>query len=94
MKKAFLILAIAFCMAGYSQTFSPTVTKQGNTYTETAKPPQTEAQIIGKATKTGDVFKTKAGEVYPVYISAQGKLFVVRQSKATGNYYKQYLKTN
>jgi len=94
MKKAILLLALAYCMAGFTQSFSPTVTKQGNTYTETQKPPQTEAQAIGKATKTGDVFKTKAGEVYPVYISTAGKLFVVRQSKATGNFYKQYLKTN
>ena len=42
--------------------------------------------------KTVNTFTTTTGEVYPIYQSERGKLFIVRTSKKTGNEYKQYLK--
>ena len=44
-----------------------------------------------KAKDTGKTFTDTKGNVYPVYISKNGKLFVIRTSK-TGSQYKQYLK--
>ena len=41
---------------------------------------------------TGQTYTTSKGEVYPVYESERGKLYVIRTSKS-GNEYKQYLKT-
>lgn len=43
------------------------------------------------AKPTGNTFTDSKGNVYPVMISKNGKLFVVRTSK-TGNKYNQYLK--
>lgn len=42
---------------------------------------------------TGKTYTDSKGNVYPVYESKNGKLFVIRTSKA-GNQYKQYLKVN
>jgi Na+-transporting methylmalonyl-CoA/oxaloacetate decarboxylase beta subunit len=41
---------------------------------------------------TGKTYTDSKGEVYPVYITANNKLYVIRTSKKTGNQYKQYLK--
>jgi hypothetical protein len=41
---------------------------------------------------TGKTFTTSKGENFPVYISKNGKLFVVRVGKESGKRYKQYLK--
>ena len=51
--------------------------------------PKTEAQLIGKATKTTDfaIYKTVK---YPVYISTKGKMFIVYKN-TKGNYSKKYL---
>lgn len=40
---------------------------------------------------TDKTFTDSKGKVYPVYISSNDKLYVLRTSKA-GNQYKQYLK--
>jgi hypothetical protein len=48
-------------------------------------------KIDEKPTDTGNTFTDTKGNVFPVYISKNGKLFVIRTSKA-GNQYKQYLK--
>lgn len=40
---------------------------------------------------TGKTFTDSKGNVYPVYESKNGKLYVIRTSKS-GNQYKQYLK--
>lgn len=44
-----------------------------------------------KATATGKTFTDTKGIIYPVYISARGKYFVIKTSK-TGNKYNYYLK--
>lgn len=48
---------------------------------------------VKEAAKTnGKTFTDTKGIVYPVYVSVNGKLFVIRTSK-NGNQYKMYLKT-
>jgi hypothetical protein len=41
---------------------------------------------------TGDYYKDSKGVKYPVYVSANGKLYIIRVSKKSGNEYKSYLK--
>lgn len=41
---------------------------------------------------TGNTFTTSNGETLPIYVSENGKYYVLRTSKNTGNQYKQYLK--
>lgn len=43
------------------------------------------------AKPTGKTYTDTKGNVYPVWVSKNGKLFIVRISK-TGNKYNQYLK--
>lgn len=43
---------------------------------------------------TGKTYTDDKGISYPVYISAKGKLYILRISKKTGKEYKQYLKVS
>lgn len=52
----------------------------------------TEQQAIGNGQPTGEQFKATNGDLYPVYKSANGRLFIVRVAKS-GNHYKQYLES-
>lgn len=45
-----------------------------------------------KAKDSGKVFEDSKGIKYPIWISTNGKYYVVRVSKTTGKEYKQYLK--
>ena len=40
---------------------------------------------------TGKTYTDSKGVKYPVYESANGKLYIIRTSKKSGNQYKQYL---
>ena len=62
-------------------------TKEGNYIAVVA------SKIDDKAKDTGKTFTDTKGNVYPVFISAKGKLFVIRISKG-GKEYKQYLKVD
>lgn len=83
MKKLLIIIAMSCAMcAGLAQN----VQRQGNTFvqvsnTKSSKPAQ----------KTIYTYKAKDGKVYPIYLSARGKAFIIRVSKKTGKEYKQYL---
>lgn len=72
---------------GYSQR----VTKddKGNYRTVILSKPTNDTASLTLTGKTCTNGKT--GEVFPVYISNNGKEFIVRTSKRTGNKYKQYL---
>lgn len=50
-----------------------------------------DTSIVTSAQPTGKTFTDSKGNIYPVMISKNGKLFVIRTSK-TGNKYNQYLK--
>lgn len=43
---------------------------------------------------TGKTYTDSKGKVYPVFITAKGKLFVNKTSPKTNKNYKQYLKLN
>lgn len=50
----------------------------------------TQQQALGNGIATGEQFKDLQGNLYPVYKSAKGRLFIVRKAKS-GNHYKVYL---
>lgn len=86
MKKAIILAAfLSLYFAGNSQQV--TKDKDGNYIVVKA------ATIDDKAKETGKTFTAANGSVYPVFISKNGKLFIIRTSK-TGNQYNQYLKVN
>ena len=60
------------------------VTTEGNYVVK--KSPKADTTI-----NTGKTFTDTKGNVYPVYMSKNGKLFIIRISR-TGNVYKQYLR--
>jgi len=84
MKKLMIILLAAFvCFAGEAQQ-PVKKDKSGNYYADTSAG-KTEAK------NTGKTFTDGKGIKYPVLISKNGKLFVIKTSK-TGNKYNYYLK--
>lgn len=81
MKKLLIFLFLFVTLQGSAQTIIKD--KQGN-YTQVKK----EAV---KPKETGKTFTDSKGNVYPILISKNGKLFYVRTSK-NGNKYNVYLK--
>lgn len=63
------------------------VGKDGNYYATTSEKKSTQP-----AKTTGKTFTDSKGKTYPVMMSANGKLFIIRTSAKTGKEYKQYLK--
>lgn len=83
MKKLLTILFLSFALYSPAQV---AVDKAGNYYTEKKT---TASKVI--ATDTGKTFTDSKGVIYPVWLSVNGKLFVIKTSKA-GNQYNYYLK--
>ena len=87
----FLCLAIMAAVCGVN---AQTVIKQdanGNYYSEKIVVKDTTARKT-ETTATSKYYIDNKGERYPVYVSKNGKLFVIRTSKNTGKQYNQYLK--
>lgn len=60
------------------------VVKQGTQFVQQSK------KSAGSK-KTQYTYKASDGKVYPIYMSAKGKCYIIRTSKKTGKEYKQYL---
>ena len=84
MKKLFLSIVLAM-MAG--TIFPQEVKREGTTFVEVAS---TKVNLTN-ATKTKYTYKAKDGKEYPIYLSKNGKAFIVRVSKKSGKEYRQYL---
>jgi hypothetical protein len=82
-----LLFLASILLAMFADSFGQTVTqdKNGNYI-------QSKTVDTVKGVPTGKTFITAKGEEYPVFKTKTGKLYVLRISKNTGNYYKQYLK--
>lgn len=84
MKKVILSLGLFLAISSsYSQT---KVVKDSSGNFKVAKAPKKASE--DKA--TGQTFTSSKGETYPVYVSDNGKYYVIRTSKS-GNQYRQYL---
>lgn len=85
MKKIIILGAfLALYLTGYSQTVQKT--KEGNYIAVN------QSKMAEKPKDTGKTFTDQKGNVFNVYVSKNGKLFVIRTSKNTGKEYRQYLK--
>jgi hypothetical protein len=87
MKKAIAIFAIMF--AAFTANAQKVTTDAAGNYVAV----KTAAKAAEPAKPTRKTYTDTKGNVYPVMVSAKGKLFVIRTSKA-GKEYKQYLKVN
>jgi hypothetical protein len=86
-KAGFIIslLIMGFVIASHSQSVKQTADGNYIAVKDTAAR-KTAAKSTGKT------FTDTKGNVYPVMISKNGKLFIVRTSASTGRNYNQYLK--
>lgn len=83
MKKLFLIVCLALLgSAAYAQE----VVRNGNTFTQTSKKKAKEAFMT-----TPYTYVASDGTKYPIYVSGNGKYFIIRKSAKTGKEYRQYL---
>ena len=83
MKKLFLIVCLA--LLG-SVVYAQEVVRNGNTFTQVSKKKQKEAFKT-----TPYTYVASDGKKYPVYISGNGKYFIIRTSAKSGKEYRQYL---
>lgn len=83
MKKLFLIVCLA--LLG-SVVYAQEVVRNGNTFTQTSKRKAKEA-----LKPTPYTYVASDGTKYPIYISGNGKYFIIRKSAKTGKEYRQYL---
>lgn len=83
MKKLFLIVCLA--LLG-SVVYAQEVVRNGNTFTQTSKKKAKEAFMT-----TPYTYVASDGTKYPIYISGNGKYFIIRKSAKTGKEYRQYL---
>lgn len=82
----FTLLAFLFLwFAAVLQSTAQNVTRKGNTFIQNSNKPKKAAPTLTPYTYVIDSIS------YPVYMSANGKYFIIRTSKKTGKPYKQYL---
>ena len=84
MKKILALVALTL-MVG-APISAQDVKREGNTFVQV----QNKA-TLKNVTKTQYTYKTKDGEEYPIYLSKNGKAFIIRVSKKSGKEYRQYL---
>lgn len=82
-----IALIVAFCVSfGCTMVRGQNVVRNGNTFMQTSKKKAKEAFIT-----TPYTYVAADGTKYPIYISGNGKYFIIRKSKKTGKEYRQYL---
>lgn len=77
-----MTLTFAFAMSANSQN----VIRKGTTFEQVDSAKKQKKQPV----KTKYTYVTK-DSVYPIYLSASGKAFILKRSKKTGKEYRQYL---
>jgi hypothetical protein len=83
MKKVLFMVVLAL-MVG--TTYAQSVKRQGNVFIE-----QKDTAFVNNGIKTKYTYKAKDGKEYPIFLSKNGKAYIVRVSKKSGKQYKQYL---
>lgn len=83
-KKALIL--VLFILLGGMTAQAQTVVRNGNTFSQVSKAKQKEA-----FKSTPYTYVAADGTKYPIYISGNGKYFIIRKSKKTGKEYRQYL---
>lgn len=87
MKKAMFLFAMMFAaLTSHAQTNVKQDSK-GNFYAI-----KSSTSTAAKDAPTGKTYKDTKGQIFPVYKSVKGKLYVIKSSAKTGNTYRFYLK--
>ena len=82
-----ITLFVSFCVSfGCTVARGQSVVRNGNTFMQTSKKKAKEAFMT-----TPYTYVAADGTKYPIYISGQGRYFIIRKSKKTGKEYRQYL---
>lgn len=89
MKKIFLFAAFALCGLALNAQTTVKIDKDGNY--QAVKVPQTVETLTANATKSQATYTDDKGQKSPVYLSKNGKAFIIATSKS-GNLYRRYLK--
>lgn len=86
-----MILLIMFALICNIVTNAQNVVRKGNVFIE--QPDTTKVKKKKSSAKdTGFVYQDKKGNKYPIYVSKNGKYFIIRTAKTTGKEYPKYLK--
>lgn len=83
--KKFVLLVCLILLGGmaYAQR---QVIRNGNTFSEVSKKKQKET-----FNTTPYTYVANDGNKYPIYLSGNGKYFIIRKSSRSGKEYRQYL---
>lgn len=84
MKK--LIILICFILLGGIMYAQKKIVQNGNTFVEVSEKKETERVVLTQYKYVANDWNT-----YPIYLSKNGKYFIIRKSKKTGKEYRQYL---
>jgi uncharacterized protein YxeA len=82
-----LLTLVALVMMAGATIYAQDVKREGNTFVQV----QSDTVSLKNDTKTKYTYKAKDGREYPIYLSKNGKAFIVRVSKKSGKEYRQYL---
>ena len=86
MRKVIMNIAAAIAL-----TFAPMAAAGNNTTTATEQTTATNKRVnLANSKQTSVKWTAKNGQTYTVYVSRNGKAFVVRTSAKTGNEYRYY----
>lgn len=80
-----ITLAFVFSLAAHGQT----VERRGNTFVQKCDSSSRIKKSDVQVTKY--FYQTADGTKYPIYVSSNGKYFIIRVSSKTGKQYRQYL---
>lgn len=83
MKKLFILAVLAIC---FTMAPAQTYKVEGNTYKSTQSTQVSDTDIL-----TPYRWEDKDGQSYPIYLSKNGRSYIIRTSKKTGNDYRKYL---
>ena len=86
MKRLMVMVALVFMGATFVYSQGE-IKREGTTFVQV----KSDKVTLKNDTKTQYTYKASDGKVYPIYLSKNGKAFIVRVSKKTGREYKQYL---
>lgn len=81
-----LFIAVMMLLSLNMGINAQSVQRQGNNFTQVSNP-----KTSGKETKTEFTYTDSKGNIYPIYLSSTGKVFIKKVSKKTGKEYKMYL---
>ena len=86
--KKHIVLLVAGLLLATNFVFAQNYKREGKQFEQ--------VQVERKKTESKDVqtvytWKDSKGNVYPIWLTAKGAVYVIRKSSKTGKYYKSYL---